>query len=265
MYEYFVEVPKMVELKKQIEKGRTDIERGRLKRLFDILGDVTISREFIDAYLAYFDYRSSKRGNLSLTEESLIGMYELSQAYPQLESNSIKLIMGEYVKDLFDEVQPLKYFDGMTLRQMDDSFERFMELLKLAGEKSDIPYKEEESKIASSLLGYGSGFVDYIKKYAVKYHKTFEDIYYSIPDASVVRKDADIFYEIGRRELFGPTGYPYSYKMCEFMILFGDVDDFKHPLMYDSSLRGRFESPMTTDEFLKSIEERRKGIKVRKK
>ena len=264
MYEYFVEVPKMVELKKVVE-SHSGIEQGRLKRLLDILGDVTISREFIDAYLSYFDYTSSKRGNLSLTEESLIDMYELSQAYPQLESTSIRLIMGEYVKDLFDEVQPLKYFDGMTLRQMDDSFEKFMKLLKQAGEKSDIPYKEEESKIASSLIEYGSGFVDYIKKYAVKYHKTFEDIYYSIPDASVVRKDADIFYEIGRRELFGPTGYPYSYKMCEFMILFGDLDDFKHPLMYDSSLRGRFESPVTTDEFLKSIEERRKGIKVRKK
>lgn len=264
MYEYFVEVPKMVELKKVVE-SHSGIEQGRLKRLLDILGSVTISREFIDAYLSYFEYRSSKRGNLSLTEESLIGMYELSQAYPQLESTSIRLIMGEYVKDLFDEVQPLKYFDGMTLRQMDDSFGKFMKLLKKAGEKSDIPYKEEESKIASSLLEYGSGFVDYIKKYAIKYHKTFEDIYYSIPDASVVRKDADIFYEIGRKELFGPTGYPYSYKMCEFMILFGDVDDFKHPLMYDSSIRGRFESPMTTDEFLKSIEERRKGIKVRKK
>lgn len=264
MYEYFVEVPKIVELKKQIE-SYSGIAQVRLKRLFDILGDVTISKEFIDAYLSYFDYTSSKRGNLSLTEESLIGMYELSQAYPQLESSTIKLIMGEYVKDLFDEVQPLKYFDGMTLRQMDDSFERFMELLKQAGEKSDIPYREEEAKIASSLSEYGIGFTDYIKKYAVKYHKTFEDIYYAIPDASVVRKDADIFYEIGRKELFGPTGYPYSYRMCEFMILFGDVDDFQHPLMYDSSIRGRFESPMTTAEFLKSIEERRKEVKVRKK
>ncbi len=264
MYEYFVEVPKMVELKKQIESS-SGIEQGRLKRLFDILGDVTISKEFIDAYLSYFDYTSSKRGNLSLTEESLIGMYELSQAYPQLESKSIKLIMGEYVKDMFDEVQPLKFFDGMTLREMDDSFEKFMKLLKQAGDKSDIPYKEEELKIAASLSDYGSEFAEYIKKYAVKYHKTFEDVYDSIPSASVVRKDADIFYEIGRRELFGPTGYPYSYKMCEFMILFGDVDDFKHPLMYDSTIRGRFESPMTTDEFLKSIEEKRKERKVRKK
>lgn len=264
MYEYFVEAPKIVELKKQIE-SYSGIAQGRLKRLFDILGDVTISKEFIDAYLSYFDYTSSKRGNLSLTEESLIGMYELSRAYPQLESRSIKLIMGEYVKDLFDELHPLQYFDGMTLREMDDSFEKFMRLLKQAGEKSDIPYREEEAKITSSLIGYGSGFVDYIKKYAVKYHKTFEDIYYAIPDASVVRKDADIFYEIGRKELFGPTGYPYSYRMCEFMILFGDVDDFQHPLMYDSSIRGRFESPMTTAEFLKSIEERRKEVKVRKK
>jgi hypothetical protein len=49
------------------------------------------------------------------------------------------------------------------------------------------------------------------------------------------------------------------------MILFGEVDDFKHPLMYDSTIRGRFESPMTTDEFLKSIEAKRKEIKVRKK
>lgn len=264
MYEYFVEVPKMVELKKELERY-TGIEQGRLKRLFDILGDVTISKEFIDAYLSYFDYTRSKRGNLLFTEESIIGMYELSQAYPQLESKSIKLIMGEYVKDMFDEVQPLKLFDGMTLREMDDSFERFMELLKMTGEKSDVPYKEELSKIASSLSDYGSGFVEYIKKYAVKYHKTFEDIYYSIPSAPVVRKDADIFYEICRKELFGPTGYPYSYQMCEFMILFGDVDDFKHPLMYDSSIRGRIESPMTTDEFLKSIEEKRKEIKVRKK
>ena len=127
MYEYFVEVPKMVELKKEVEK-HSGIKQGRLKRLFDILGDVTISKEFIDAYLSYFNYTKSKRGNLAFTEESLIGMYELSQAYPQLESESIKLIMGEYVKDMFDEVQPLKFFDGMTLRQMDDSFERFMEL-----------------------------------------------------------------------------------------------------------------------------------------
>lgn len=37
-----------------------------------------------------------------------------------------------------------------------------------------------------------------------------------------------------------------------------DVDDFKHSLMYDSSIRGRFESPMTTDEFLKSIEKKEK-------
>lgn len=228
------------------------------------MGDVTISKEFIDAYLSYFNYTKSKRGNLSFNEESLIGMYELSRAYPQLESKSIKLIMGEYVKDMFDEVQPLKFFDGMTLRQMDDSFERFMELLKMSGEKSDISYKEE-SKIASSLSGYGSGFVEYIKKYSVKYHKTFEDIYYSIPDAPVLRKDADIFYETGSKELFGPTGYPYSYQMCEFMILFGKVDDFKHPLMYSSTIRGKFESPMTTDEFLKSIEEKRKEIKIRKK
>lgn len=59
MYEYFVEVPKMVELKKELERY-TGIEQGRLKRLFDILGDVTISKEFIDAYLSYFDYTRSK-------------------------------------------------------------------------------------------------------------------------------------------------------------------------------------------------------------
>lgn len=89
MYEYFVEIPKMVELKKEVKKF-SGIQQGRLKRLFDILGDVTISKEFIDAYLSYFNYTKSKRGNLSFTEESLIGMYKLSRAYPQLESKNIK-------------------------------------------------------------------------------------------------------------------------------------------------------------------------------
>ena len=263
MYKYFVEIPEMVELKTQVEKY-TGIKQIRIKRLFDILGDVKISKEFIDGYLLYFDYYGSKRGSLSLTVESLMGLYEISKTYPQLGSEAIKLIMGEYLKDMFDEIQPLKFFDDMTLGEMDYSFDRFMEWLIQLGEKSDIPYIKEEQQI-SLLLEYGKEFVKYMKKFVVKYHKTFEDIYYSIPSASIVRKDADAFYEVASHELFGATGYPYSYEMCESMILHGDVDDYKHPLIYRSSTRGGFESPMTTDEFLKSIEEKRKILKIRKK
>lgn len=268
MYKYFVEEPEMIELKDQIDYY-SGIEQGRLKRLLDILGGVSISREFIDAYLSYFDYTCSKRGNLSLTEESLKGMYDLSQTYPQLGSEGLKLIMGEYVKDMFDEAQPLKFFDGMILKEKDDSFKKFMHLLRHEGEKSDMPYKEEARRVETYLLPeYGEEFVKYIKDYAVQYHKTFEDIYYSIPYASVIRKDADTFYEIGRRELFGAIGYPHSFTMCKFMILYGSVDSFRGQLMYDSTIKGTFESPMTVDEFLESIEEKRKErkeIKIRKK
>lgn len=67
-----------------------------------------------------------------------------------------------------------------------------------------------------------------------------------------------------KKELERYTGIKQG-RLKKLFDILGDVDDFKHPLMYDSSIRGRFESPMTTDEFLKSIEEKRKEIKVRKK
>ncbi len=265
MLKYFVEVPQLVELKKQI--GSTGSPKDRkLQRLYDILGDVTVSEEFITGYLEYFSYSHAKRGSLALTEESLIGMYEISKAYPQLTSTSIKLIMGEYVKDLFDEVEPLSYFDGMSLEEKDESFESFLELLKQTGEKSDIPYKQEADKLDLLTLTYGERFVEYLKKRAIKYHKTYEEIYYSIPSASVIRKDADLFYEVASKELFGCSGYPYSYKMCDLMILHGDVIEYEgHKLMYSSSKRGDFESPITTDEFLKSIKTKRQKIKIKVK
>lgn len=264
IYRHFVEAPKMVKLKDIIERYSGASEK-RLQRLYSILGDVIISQEFIDGYLAYFSHLSARREDLLFTEESLHGMYELSMEYPQLESESIKLIMGEYVKDMFDKVKPLKYFDGMTLDEMDDSFELFMVYLKKMGSVSDIPYKEQESIIEIAFDEYGSRFVELMKKYAVTYHKSLEELFYSVPTSEVVRKDADVFYEVGSKELFGPTGYPYSYKMCKSMILFDEVDDYQGELMYSSSIRGKFESPMTREEFIKSVEEKRKRKEKRKK
>ena len=262
MFEYVVEKPEMVKLKDEVLKY-SDIAKKRMERLYSILGDVEVSIEYIKAYLDYFSYTNSKREDLLFTKDALLETYSISASYPNLSSKAIKLIMGEYVKDLFDEVKPLSYFDGMNLRQMDDSFDRFMHLLRLEADKSDLPYIEEEQKIEALSNEYGKEFIDYIKKFAVKYHKTFDEIFYSIPVSSLIKPDVDMFYEEAKKELFGYIGYPYSFLLSKSMILFDGVDAYTSDdkLMYNSSRKGSFEAPFTASEFLESVESKRKEIR----
>lgn len=264
MYKYFVETSKMVSLKKEFDLcSRADYKK--IKRLYEALGDTQISKEFLDGYLEYFDYSASRRKDAPLLKDSLIDLYEISKTY-SLSSLGIKMIMGEYVKDLFDEIKPLRYFDSKSLKEMDDSFEEFMYLLKQEADKSDLKYKEELLEADSLSYMYGERFTKFIKEIILKYHKTFDEVYYSIPYSWVIRKDSDLFYDIAKKEIFGAFGYPYSYLMCKHMILFGDIDSYKdRDLIYSSSLKGYIYSPISADDFLESVEQKRKELIIRKK
>ncbi len=261
---YFTDKKEVVSLREELDKCSC-VEYKRVKRLYDALGDTYISKEFYLGYLEYFDYRKSRREDLPLTKEALLDLYEISEKYP-LSSLGIKMIMGEYTKDVFDDYKPFRCFDKMSIEQMDIAFEEFFKVLKDVSDKRDEEYLEEAKEADSLSYMYGDRFAKYIKELMVKYHKTFDEVYYLIPYASVIRKDADKFYDIARREMFGASGYPYSFLMCKHMILFGDIDCYKdRDLIYSSSIKGSFASPITADEFLSSVEQKRKDMIIRKK
>ena len=261
---YTVKKVEKVSLKDYLSKC-SSIERKRVERLIDSLGEIEVSKEFLDGYLGYFDYKEAKRDDLPLVKESLKDLYEISLKYPKLSSISITMIMGEYVKDVFDTMKPLSIFDGMTTKQIEKSFESFIKGLKELGEKSDLLYQEEEDKVDSLGYMYGDRFVRYIKPFVKKYHKSFDEIYESIPYSLVIRKDSDLFYGIAKKELFGARGYPYTFYMSKAMILFGDIESYKgRVLTYSSSLYGDIKCPITTDEFEESLKQKRKAKEYEK-
>ena len=261
---YTVKKVEMISLKDYLESC-SSIERKRVQRLISILGEIDVSKEFLDGYLGYFDYKEAKRDDLPLTKESLKDLYEISLKYPKLSSTSIKMIMGEYTKDVFDTFKPLSVFDGKSRTQIEKSFETFMKELKKLGEKSDLTYQEEEDKIDSLRDMYGDRFVKYLKPFVKRYHKSFDEIYESIPYSLVIRKDSDLFYGIARKELFGARGVPYTFYMSRSMILFGDIDSYKdRELIYSSSLYGDIKCKVTVKEFEDSIKQKRKAKEYEK-
>lgn len=258
MYEYMLEAPKMVSLKGETEKT-SGLTHARLERLISIIGDIQVSEEFVKAYLAYYSFSSSHRENSLFMEDSLRAIHQISIDYPMIGSKGLVMIMGEYVKDLFEELHPLSFFDGMTLREMDDSFERFMELLKMKGKESDEPYIKDAARLDELSKDYGTGFIEYVKKMAIRYHKSYDEVLDSLADPTLIKKDCDEFFEIAKSELFGYSSYPYSYQMTQQMLLFGDCEDYrKEKLEYVSTRKGRFLAPFTGDEFYASVLQRRK-------
>ena len=131
--------------------------------------------------------------------------------------------------------------------------------------KHKIINQEEEDKVDSLSYMYGDRFAKYIKPMVKRYHKTFDELYESIPYAQIIRKDGDMFYHIAEKELFGARGVPYTIMMSRSMILFGEIDSYKdRELIYSSSLKGEIKCPITTEEFLQSIEQKRKEKTYRK-
>lgn len=262
---YFTDKTKMISLKDAYLHSY-GVEKPRMKRLYDSLGDVLVSKEFVDGFLAYYSYRDSRREDLPLATDSLKTLYGISLAYPELTSTSIKMIMGEFVPDVFDTLQPLQVFDGKSLEEKEKAFPEFMEFICKAADQSDQEFQKEAEKALSLTPMYGEEFAKYISKLILLYHKKFDDIYYQIPTATVIRRDADYFYGIARQEIFGASGYPYSFYMCKHMILLGDISAYEdRDLTYSSSLKGIVKARITPKEFLDSIQFKRDQMKIREK
>jgi len=269
MYEKGMSTYSLVfELEKQYKKQA--LKYARIRLIYKALGDVRISESMIDTICESFDETKCRYGTTCFKLDSITALYKISEMFPRLSKEALLSISREYITDLFDSYRLIIVLFSLLKREgyEDETFEKFMSIVKEFADKQDKIYEIEAFLIGKKYKFYSSDFIEYFKKFAKQHHITYDKFSKSVPEADLILKDELQLKGILRkaRECWGAC-YPISYQMLE-AYLDGDTELslFSEQPLYDVRvLQQKIPTTFTKTELLDSIEKQKESkIKIRK-
>lgn len=264
MSKYYVEKLEIVKFSEFLESliDKNSIEFKRFNRLYDILGNVEISTEYLKAYISSFNY-ASKRSDIRYKEDTLLGTYLISKSFPMFSSQALLELLKVYLKDIFEEYKPMEYFKNVySDSYKDETFKQLLEYIEKIGKISDELFKEEAVKVDDELPAYSKKFKTYLKDIIINDHISFESIKKFIPQSELISIDEEHLENISKKALFGYSTYPLSYMMTKSMIIWGDLSDYE-AATYDYCGH-KIEATFTIQDFIKSVAANEKKLLEKK-
>lgn len=254
------------QLKKEQEK--ISLLQVRIDYIYSSLGDVRISEDMINTICETFDSSRCRYGTICLKKETIKDIYEISLIFPELSKEAILSISREYISDLFKEYSLIEKLAIMIRKDgMEDStFEKYMAEVSKLADKKDKEYEKVAASIRMYCGEYTYDFVRHFEKFVKEHHISFQRFYECLPSPELIMQDQLQLKQIAMKakDCFGICD-PITFQMLEDY-LDGDVELSKYeeqPAYYISTYGGKIETSFTKKDFIESIEEKQKTLKIK--
>lgn len=250
----------------QTKKEKITLKYAQIKHIYEVLGDIEISKEMIETICKSFYPSKCRYGTICLKKDSIKTLYEISELFPELSEEAILSISKEYIKDLFDNYSLIEKLSIMIRKhgQQDSTFESFIQIVRELADIEEIKYEDEAKDIGFYYGQYSYKFITYFQKFIKQHHITCRKFGESLPDVELFFKD-----EIHLKEIVSHTRecldycIPISYQMYEDY-LDGETELLKFPEQpaYYISISGtKIPTTFTKEEFLNKISQKQKIFK----
>ncbi len=242
-----------------------DLKRARIKHILKCLGDVSISRDGIEAICEIFASTEYKYGTVCLKAETINGIYEITEMFPEFTKEALLSIGNEYIKDLFDKYSLIETLCVKLKKEgsEDSTFESFMKKVKKFALQEQKKYETEAYYLGVYYGYYSFSFIQHFQEFIKKHHITCEQFGRSLPDVQIILQDELQLREIElkSKECF-VSCFPLSYQMLE-SYLDGNIELAEYPdeAEYLVSIYGKkFKTTFTKAEFLESIKKKETSL-----
>ena len=221
----------------------------------------------IETFFETFDSSKSRYKSVCIRKDTIEGLFEIYEMFPELTKEAILEISKEYIKDLYDEYSLIDVLSVMLRKEgiKDETFEKFMSLVKEYADKEERKYIEVASNIRMYLGYYPYDFIKHFETFVVEHHITYEKFTEALVEPELIIKDTLKLREVSRRAKdCWCIGHPASYEMTE-AYLDGDTELSKFPEQpsYHISITGeKIPTVFTKEEFLRIIKEKQKSKKL---
>lgn len=250
------------------KKRHLTLPTKRIRHIYRSLGDVKIREDMIDILYETFDSSKCRYGSICVQPDTIRTMYEISELFPELTKEAIVTISRVYIKDLFDKYSLIDAL-AIAIRKEgleDLTFEKYMAKVLELAEIEDRKYSEVAWQIRIHCGEYSYDFVTRFEKFVKEHHISWETFYKALPPAELILKDQVQLKELSRKakDCWG-TCDPVSFQMFEDY-LDGDKELScfdEQPEYYISTTLGKVQAPFTKTQFLESISEQQKVLKLK--
>lgn len=245
------------------------------KYLMFCLGDVSLSKDIIEAYEDFFSHYSSKY-DVKFEGDTIKGLYDFYKKFPRLSHKAFYEISFRYIKDLFEEYSLDAVFEKLIklYGEVDDAMEMFISYIERKADELQEKYKDDASKLDEySQIYYMEEFsefyqyISYLKSLVLTQHISVDSILASLAAPELIKQDAKQLSELSRRyRCYMGAGYPVSYLMTKSFAKKEDLSKYgDRPLYYISSSDKLEEATFTTQEFIDSIKQEKAKKLISKK
>lgn len=245
------------------------IDYKKIKHIYSSLGDVQIREDMIDTFLETFDSSKCRYGTICFKPETIQGMYQISEMFPELSKEALLAIKKEYIKDLFDKYSLVETLAIMLRKDgMEDStFEKFMSKVLELADKEESKYRYDASWIRIFCGQYTYDFVTHFEKFIKQHHISWQRFCECMPSPEIIFKDQLELKILSSesKDCWG-TCMPITFQMLEDY-LDGDIELSsyeKQPSYYISTSGRKVPTSFTKQEFLESIKKDKEKQKIRK-
>lgn len=229
--------------------------KRRTAYVMDILGDVSLDKKIYETFMTEFQSYGGKY-DVRTKPETIKGIYEITDRYPELSSRAIKEIWFTYINDLFEEYS-LTDMLGKYIElhgQTDDAVQAFIDFVERKAEEFDAPFKEDAKKLDSYKEEYGETFIERMQRVMQSQHIALDDIEKALPESELVKKDQEQLNDIATRtRCFFGMCLPISTQMTISLASGDGLDDYPDQPAYVVTGGTKFDTTFTKQEFLDSV------------
>ena len=241
------------------------LTHARMKLIYSSLGDIQISKDMLDTICETFDSSKCRYGTICLKPETIKGIYEISEIFPELSREAILLISREYIKDLFDMYSLVETLAIMLRKEgkEDTAFEKFMDVVLKFADEEEKKYNEVAGYIRIYCGQYTYDFVRHFERFVKEHHISWTRFLECLPSPELILKDQLELNDLARKtkDCWGICE-PITFKMLEDY-LDGDTklkDYEEQPSYYISTYVGKVPTSFTKTQFIESIQENQKVL-----
>lgn len=217
MSKYFIKGKEQEFKLSEYIKSVDDREKMYLEYAMQQMGDITLSKDKIE-YLYMFLRMTGGKYDVRLKPETLKGLREIIEMYPDLSGRAIEMIGSSYIKDLFEKYSLTLLLDKFIrmFGKTDDAFEMYLACVNLKADELQNFYTEEADKLKEYEEEYGKSFIEYFMSVIKRKHITLEQIEKSLPSSDLIKEDEQLISDISKRtRIYMGACYPISYSMVE--------------------------------------------------
>lgn len=233
-----------------------------LKKMYEILGDVTLPLDYFKIFL-YSGHWYGNKAYFKLTESMIIDIYDIIKKYDNIPKHIVDKLLYYYDEECFEKCKAKEYFDLLVSKYKfaEEAVDKFVQYIQDSEKKIKDFYLKESEKLAFIRDQYPSKFIDGLRKIILSNHINFDYLIGILPSNTlfkpIVENESEFFAKYNDYrfifELLRGNLNLDDYKDDDYIVAFEEIRE------YDGRIKNiKMYTSFTKKEYLENIKERQK-------